>query len=97
MSADRWTVCPRCLKVFEESLELTNQDIENSYGKVSMDEFLLRKEAYEKFKNSELGDNLREDWEIYINDSGKLFIKYSCYCNRCAFLFRFDHEVNVLE
>jgi aerobic-type carbon monoxide dehydrogenase small subunit (CoxS/CutS family) len=42
-----------------------------------------------------LADTLREDWELHIDDDGKLRISYSCSCDSCSFRHRFQHEEQV--
>jgi hypothetical protein len=94
MSADRWSVCPKCLKNEQERAKKAYQKSIDFYGSLPIEEFdKMRKDAEEK----DLDSNLGEYWEIYITKEGYLMIDYSCYCDYCKFRFAYKKEINVFE
>ena len=38
MSADRWSVCPNCYKAHYKTVDDAEKDLEESYGKVTLNE-----------------------------------------------------------
>jgi len=86
MSADNWRICPKCHK---NTVPL----IKPEYGVVSEAEYL---EAIKKEPEPE-EENLREDWDIGIDEDGSFFVNYSCFCELCGFRFEFEQEVNVFK
>lgn len=88
MSADNWTVCPRCKAKNDAAREAHAKTIRAAYGKVTVDE-------WEKLKTSvpppEPEDTLREDYEIGIR-RGEFFAAYFASCNECGFTFEFKHK-----
>lgn len=89
MGADNWTICPKC-KAKQVADEIQQQkDIAAAYGKVSM-------AIYTDMQNKslpKLRETLGEDYEIYMEDTGLLIIKYLCHCDRCG--FEFSHSQNI--
>lgn len=37
-------------------------------------------------------DDLREDWEILMQEDGVFFVKYSCVCYKCGFTYEYKYE-----
>lgn len=94
MSADNWTVCPKCGTENEGAEERERERRKALYGTIPMEEW----EALNKkpLPQDEPEDTLREDYEIGIWD-GKFFAKYSGYCTNddCDFQFEFNHEEQI--
>lgn len=93
MSADSWSVCPRCDDKIKKEYKKASDEIENSYGKVSLEEY---RNLVDKLKNikkvEECGNNLREDYELGIKLSGLFYVNYSGYCTVCGFVFNYEYE-----
>ena len=87
MSADNWTICPKCEKLEEEKLETLKSDAKSKYGKISEKEYLDLITRVEQAV--ELEDTLREDYAIGIVE-GKLEIQYYGSCERCGFKKEFE-------
>ena len=69
MSADRITVCPVCKAKADAELN-------TAYGKVSAKEFAkLQQQLYK-----DLVEELRENWNIGLDEEGKFSITYSALC-----------------
>ncbi len=99
MSADNWTMCPRCYRTNKAKAEELDKLASDSYGKVSVDKFdELRRQA-ESFReglahSSDFRETLREDYEIGIYN-GEFFATYSGECGTCGFSFKFKHNEEV--
>lgn len=90
MSADNWTLCPRCLKTCSEEWEKYLAETRASYGKVPASDYI---EAIAKAeKPLRLEDTFREDYEIGITKDGKFIVSYGGSCERCGFKHEFKHE-----
>jgi len=75
------------------------KELENSYGKISLSEWIDKKKLIEKF-NQYLeidGETLREDWQIYFNELGHLVIDYGCSCDVCGFNYHFVEQKDIME
>ncbi|MHA2063001.1 MAG: hypothetical protein ACXABY_01335 [Candidatus Thorarchaeota archaeon] len=109
MSANRWSVCPRCENLAKASatgLEGLFIARNEAYGKVSQEEYLglcdALTEALEKkgalSTVTPLDDNLREDWELYRKE-GKLILDYNASCQEagCSFKFFVKEEWELPE
>lgn len=92
MSADNWTICPRCKAKHDEETASRLAAVAQSYGKVSPSEYIASLEAANK--ESPLEDSLREDYELSMGEDGYIFISYRCSCN-CGFAYNFKHEEGV--
>lgn len=98
MSADAWRVCPKCKYKHEIDTRIAEKKARESYGKVSAEEFdRLREVAREMVcKLEKMDETLREDYEIYTDETGEFFISYYCWCEACGLKFNFNHKQNVL-
>lgn len=107
MSADNWTICPRCKKERKELAEKHRKNFEEGYGKLSREEFIATMKAINlissKLKNSDdhdvekIENTLREHYEMFTDKDGYFFVSYSCYCEVCSFSYRFKHEEYLFE
>jgi predicted Zn-ribbon and HTH transcriptional regulator len=89
MSADNWTVCPKC-----ESERLQEKDnlelkLRNSYGVISLDEYKQFEHTVKMFQQISVQETLREDYEIGIRH-GEFSVSYSSSCEKCKFRFSFS-------
>jgi len=100
MSADNWTICPRCeekrletyKKVLEEGTERLKKKIKDLTKKVKdPEEYRIQlteiMEA-EGVAQPEAEDTLRENFDIGIYE-GHFFIEYEAECTKCGFKFSF--------
>jgi hypothetical protein len=97
MSADNYTVCPRCAEVQRAEITKAEANLQKSYGQVSADAYLLAAAALEKLKAEPMPQNLREDYELGIDRNGDFECSYSCSCSVCRWSWEFKHhaEPNV--
>jgi hypothetical protein len=42
-------------------------------------------------------DQLREDYEFYINSGGEFHAVFSCGCQACGFKFKFNHKEVIVR
>lgn len=92
MSADNWTICPRCKKVALAAKERDREKLAKQYGKLNPAEFIKR--SAEVDKPVELEDTLREDYDIGLHD-GQFYVSYRAGCDRCDFEVNYLHEEAV--
>jgi hypothetical protein len=97
MSASNWTQCPRCEQRRQVSLEAERIEISQVYGKVPVEEFDLRRKAYEERLRERPEPTFREDYEIYGADTGELHIRYGGGCVICGLTHEFsdDQTLNI--
>lgn len=93
MSADRWSICPRCLKKRDTAFNTARKAVQAQYGKVSAAEF-LRLERTTQYPEA-IEETLREDYEFSFNSTtGDFTAEYSGVCQKkeCGFEFKFKEE-----
>jgi ribosome-binding protein aMBF1 (putative translation factor) len=90
MGADNWRRCPKCLKVENSKREAEIERVSNQYGKIPVAEFTRAAAAAEK--PIVLGETLREDYELGINDNGEYEVSFSASCQKCGFKFNHSHS-----
>lgn len=90
MSANNWRECPQCRVNAEAARTLLNYKLDESYGKIPVADYLeMRDEAT---KPIELGETLREDYELFIAQTKRFYIGYTASCSVCGFNKEFKHE-----
>lgn len=93
MSANAWRICPTCKRLNDEKNKKRILDAEKKYGKISADEYI--KLAAEVQKPIELEETLREDYVIFLSESGLFCVSYGCSCSVCKFKYNFEHKENL--
>lgn len=94
MSADAWRFCPKCMKDNLDKNRKQREDLENSYGKVPIEEYERLKDKYNT--KVEEYETLREDYEISTEVDGTFEVSYVCSCSVCGFSFQFNHKEKVV-
>jgi len=95
MSARNWDTCPRCLRNASVESERRRSEANKAYGKVTPQEYArLQAEAEAK---PDVGETLREDYEVGISATGGFYVVYRGECQEpgCGFLHTFKHEQQV--
>lgn len=85
MSADNWTICPKC------RVEVSRK-VDSAYGKVSEEEYLRLVEAN---KNKDRNPTLSEYYWLGVDKEGTFKVNYSCYCTVCDFKYEYKTEIDV--
>jgi hypothetical protein len=81
MSADRWSICPKCRKNVEKTHPgWDDDDVKN---------WLLSEEG--------LGETLREDWEVEYPKEDEVVFGYSCHCKTCGFRHTVDVKLPFIN
>ena len=95
MSADDWSVCPKCRDTHAKAAEKAKLDAGEAYGKVSPEEYLKMLEAVTSWKNpAEAEATFREDYEFYGAEDGEIHAIYSGHCSVCGLTCKFKHSVS---
>lgn len=90
MSADNWTICPKCTKERPDPIK----EAAKLYGKIPLAEW---EAAIQEAKNSPPQEaTLREDYEFYLKGFC-LNIIYCCSCKLCGFKFDYKKQVDIKE
>lgn len=96
MSADNWTICPRCRAKVDKLNEARIAAPGLAYGKVSQDKYARLVDEAKNLIPYE--DSLREDYEIgIVQGKGvpvQFYVSYSGQCD-CGFAFSFNKEQKI--
>lgn len=90
MSADNWSVCPRCYAKLKRITTLRKREVIAAYGKVSEEEY--NKLRLKSKKPLQLEDTLREDFEQGVDKLGEYFVDYSCSCTTCDYSYKYSYK-----
>jgi len=91
VSADNWTVCPKCKQSALEAKSKAQQTADESYGKVTPAEWLALKAKADI--DPAIEDTLREDYGLGIRD-GEFHVNYCASC-QCGFSFKYKYTKPV--
>jgi len=96
MSADRWSVCPKCKKKAEELDSSLSQKVLDAYGKVTLVAFdaMRAEELRRHLEEGLLDSTLREDFEqgIILGADGEdpyYFVNFRAVCQEASCGFQF--------
>jgi hypothetical protein len=94
MSADNWTICPRCHEQYEKDLEAFERKVNESYGNVPPEEYIRLLSERAQLEEKQEPQTLREDYEQGIIE-GEYYLRYSARCSKCGWLFskRIDEKI----
>lgn len=94
MSADNWTICPKCADKHAENIERCERELSQSYGRISSEDWLALRDDAKRQRDVPVKETLREDYDIGVNPNGVFEIEYTASCE-CGFKFSFKHEADV--
>lgn len=96
MSANNWSVCPKCKANEERRQKTATEWAAKKYGVVTPAEYMA---MLEDAKPRELEETMREDYEIGVDDDGEFFVDYAATCQHggCNFMFRFKHRQDATK
>jgi hypothetical protein len=92
MSANNWGICPRCVANAEKAKNAAAEKVRASYGKLPIDRWQKARKEAEAMPNGDENETLREDYELYTDSGGELFVSYRCDCTVCGFSHSFEHK-----
>lgn len=90
MSADNWTICPRCKIAHDKGVDLSIQAAASAYGKVPVEDYLALRAAAQNPLEQET--NFREDYELGVDFNGSFSVSYTGSCSKCGLKFSYKHE-----
>lgn len=85
MSADNWTVCPKCLQKIEAENAFAEQRVRSRYGKVTEAAYRKLIEKHEQRIDRPRAVSFREHYEIGVTKDGEFLVNYSGRCDDCGF------------
>lgn len=92
MSADNWTVCPRCVAHTNERRAMRLAEIDDMYGKVPVAEFDAAREDLAAELAIEHEESFREDYEFWGSEEGTVRASYKGACQKCGLKVSFEHQ-----
>lgn len=96
MSADRYSVCPRCSHNHEASIAEEKGRVGRLYGQVPVEEFDAAREALRQREDEGLKATLREDWEITQPETdGMTDVYYKASCDVCELRFQVEEHYTI--
>ena len=93
MSANNWGECPDCTSKAVEDRNTLLKKVQESYGKIPIDEFIKIKSESEKPVKQK--STLREDYELGMMRSRKFYMIYRASCTECGFDVSFKDEKDL--
>lgn len=93
MSADNWSLCPKCAVISEQQRQKKQAKADKAYGKVSAEEYkrLLDDANFIQLPR----ETLREDYEISTDKDGQFSVDYGAGCTVCRFTFEYHYTTQV--
>lgn len=85
MSANNWDKCPQCEKNRQDEIIKLDEAAASNYGVVSSEKYLAMLKNLRELEDKELGDTLREDYSVWIDEEGTFSVSYRCFCKVCGF------------
>lgn len=93
MSANRWSVCPRCLKASKDEAAIKANLAGRAYGQVTPEKY---QEMVRAAQWVEPEPSMREDWECGIDKkAGEVYLSYFASCEKCGFEVKVEHREKV--
>lgn len=97
MSADRWSICPKCEEKYLQKVDDARKIVLEKYGIVSADEYHDAIETARKYDEGaeDLAQTLREYFGFGVVDSdGTVSYRYHASCDACDFRVELDGTIS---
>lgn len=98
MSADQWSRCPKCTKARLANFENLERQVNDSYGKVPVEEFDRARahlEAERLKLESDKFRTWREDFDVTGAEDGTVQFDYRGSCSVCRLELKFVFEQDI--
>lgn len=96
MSADRWSVCPRCALRTKKKKAKSRANLEAKYGKVYLAEWAKLRTKHLALIDEEMPTNFREDFEVLPLEDEEVVFQYSGSCKECKLSTKFEYT-NIIK
>lgn len=103
MSADNWDECPRCKVRNQEIIESNKRRLEQGYGQMSQEEWLVLKEQVDNpaYQDNSLKEYYEQGLMQELDGTWKYYVRYYGRCTNegCGFEIKkaIDEEIQVEE
>lgn len=93
MSADNWSVCPRCFDNETAQRQGAIVCVKAIYGQVPIEEFDRQRQELQPLPTRDgFVKDFREDYEFYGAESGELIWRYRGRCKTCGLATEVDDK-----
>src|SRR3954447_17439723 len=83
MSADNWTVCPRCFDNAKREADEAKSTVMGLYGTIPVEEFNAKRAELAEPVEGDF-ETFREDYEFYGAHDGEVHASYEGACSKCG-------------
>lgn len=101
MSADRWSVCPKCSQQKDDNVKRFHEEVMNNYGKLPVEQWLALRTEAERTESQPIPETFREDYYIQspIYGASSVYVSYEGKCSACGFAidFTYNHDFEVTQ
>ncbi len=94
MSADNWTICPKCQAKHFDAVTAKAKELDDKYGKVTKAEYKQLESDFAALNTGSPEETLREDYEIGVF-AGEFSVSYSGYCRTCDLHVQYKYSFEV--
>lgn len=91
MSADSWSICPRCVRAWNAETEKMREAFSKAYRKKPAEEFLAMRDAIIKRDADHMEHTLAEYSSYDMSEEGMVQFDYSAYCRQCNLEVKIQH------
>lgn len=95
MSADSWSICPRCRLRHEANAKRLIAEANAAYGTLEVTAWKALDAEARAAGAPYAETDLREDYELSGADEGEVTVSYSCFCQKCALASDFRHSHTI--
>lgn len=95
MSADNWTVCPRCKARHELKAQKLRAAADHAYGTATIEQWKVLDADAHKAAEPFVEQTFREDYEISGAEDGAVGIDYRGGCGICGLSCSFKHSIPI--
>ena len=91
MSADSWSICPKCHEKHDVSLVAFDRKVQDAYGEVPAEEYIRLLAELKEMENEKEEYTLRENYSQGIVDD-EYCLRYSAGCTVCG--WQYEKKIN---
>ena len=95
MSANRYSICPRCYREAKNAHAAKVVLAEKAYGKATSVAYRKLCDEAQILNPVTLVENVREDWEFTLDKDGTFTAGYWATCETCGWTFKHTHKEQV--
>lgn len=95
MNVMNFLACPNCKQIQKDRDSDAQKELDALYGQIPQEEWAAKRDEVMNRESASLKPSLREQYDLFGADAGKLTLNYRCNCSVCGMSYSYSVEQDI--